>query len=341
MKYYPWHQKALNHIAEQIRENRQPHATLFRLREGYNDSALGLQMCKYLLCDDVNAPDQCRHARLVDEQSHPNVICLDIINNEINFSPVEKRRVGINDVRELEQQMWQTSMFDKPKVAYIQGLDLLSLGAQNALLKTLEEPPKNTFFILSVQNISRIIPTIMSRVQRLRHGQFEQERLLHWLQNQLENPMTEAEIAKTAKLVDFAPINALALLTSHDGIQQLEQEKVQFAQFISGKCLPSTLVTTLEKENPNAQLMRYCRYTESLIRTLFDKTADAYPTQTNKRTDKAEKNSVQYATWHGVSLRALYRLHDTLMELRRLAETNVNLPLQLTTSLTDWQNERK
>lgn len=341
MMNYPWHHNALTHIVEQLREDRQPHATLFRLRKGYNDNQLGLQICKYLLCDDINSPEAGKHSRLVNEHSHPNIISLDVINNEINYTPVEKRKIGINDVRDLEQQMWQTSMFDKPKIAYIQGMDLLSLGAQNALLKTLEEPPKNTFFILSVQNISRVLPTIMSRVQRLHHGKFPQDKLLHWLQSQLDEPITEAAIAKTAKLVDYSPTNALALLNAPDAIQELEQEKALFAQFMSGKCNASRLAASLHKEQVSEQLYRFCRYTENMIHFLFEKTANNNSELPNKRADNAGENSVQYADWNGVSLRALYRLHDALMTLRRLADTNVNLQLQFITSLTDWQNERR
>lgn len=327
---YPWHQNALSHVATQLRENRQPHAMLFRLRADYDDTTLGWQIAQYLLCDSQDACGQCKHCRLMDDRAHPNVLFLDVVNDKI----------GIDNVRELEQQMWQTSMFDKSKIAYIQGMDLLSLGAQNALLKTLEEPPKNAFFVLSVQNLSQVLPTIMSRVQRLRHGKTEQSILLHWLQQQLSAPMTDEEMAKTVKLADFAPLRAYELLTQPDAVKQLEQEKSQFARFMAGKCSASQLAETLEKEQPQGQLRRYCRYTEGMIRYLFDKSADANQALENKRADKYRENSVQYATWNGLSLRALYALHDALTTLQHLADTNVNLQLQFITSLTDWQNER-
>lgn len=329
--HYPWHQTTLNHTIMQLRERRQPHATLFRQRPDYDDTALGWHVVKRLLCDDYSGADKCKHCRLLNDLSHPNVLFLDVVNEKI----------GIDHIRELEQQIWQTSMFNKPKVAYIQGMDLLSLGAQNALLKTLEEPPQNAFFVLSVQNLSQVLPTIMSRVQRLRHGKFEESQLLHWLRQQSPSSVSEAEIAKTAKLADFAPLRAHELLTQADAVKQLEQEKAQFAQFMSGKCSASKLAETLEKAQVSAQLSRYRRYTEGMIRFLFDKSATANQPTDNKRADNNGGNSVQYATWNGVSLRALYALHDILTTLQRLAETNVNLQLQFTTSLTEWQNERK
>ncbi len=342
IQHYPWQKAALAHVDAQLADNRQPHATLFRLRKDYDDTMLGWQVIKRIICDSHRANDDCKHCRMIDDALHPNVLFLDVVNTSVDFAPV--KRIGIDDVRQIEQKMWQTSMFDKPKIAYINGMDLLSTPAQNALLKTLEEPPENTFFILAVTDVSHVLPTIMSRVQRLHHSTFPQERLLYWLQQQLNQqsnqPMTEAEIAKVAKLADDAPMRSLALLQSPDLVQQLSREKAQFADFITGKNSAQNLAATFEKGQESAQLARYCRYTENMIHFLFTKSVERHAEANDKMANKTGENSVQYATWKGVSLRALYRLHDTLMELRRLTDTNVNVHLQLTTSLTDWQYER-
>lgn len=321
---YPWHREILTHVTTQLKAGRLPHAMLFRRRRGYFDDALGQEIAKRLLCDSQTGEDRCKHCHLAEEQNHPNVLFLDVINE----------KVGIDHVRELEQQMWQTSIFDKPKVAFISGMDLLSIAAQNALLKTLEEPPKNAFFILAVENISRVLPTIMSRVQRLHHCHVEEHERLHWLQSQLgNNAPTEAAIAKITQLADHAPQAALALLTSPDEVNRLEQEKKQFVDFMAGKVTTKTLLSGFTNETADEVLMRFCRYTEGMIRFLFEKSSQA--------TDKTAENSVQYPTWNGISLRSLYRLHDILTAHRRLVRTNVNMPMQLTTHLVDWQHDRR
>ncbi len=330
-KNYPWHQQIVAHVRQQLMLGSLPHALLFRLRPGYDDRALGQQIVQTILCDTQNGCQRCKHCLLVEEGTHPNMLSLNAVAD----------KVGINDVRLLEGNMWQTSMFDKPKVAFINGLDLLSVGAQNALLKTLEEPPKDAFFVLSVTNLSRVLPTIMSRVQRLRHQKVEKTLILHWLQSQLDNPMTEAEIAGAAKLVDCAPLRALELLHSPELVQSLSQEKAQFAHFLSGKCTAIQLSERLDKAAIHEQLRRFCRYTEHTIDFLFEKTIDKNSELANKKADNGAGNSVQYATWNGISMRALYRLHDTLLALLRLADTNVNMPLQFITRLTDWQNEQR
>lgn len=323
---YPWHQQSYAHVQTLLHENRMPHALLFRRRAAYFDTALGWQWARLLLCDNQRGDDGCQHCHLMNERTHPNVLFLDVINE----------KVGIEQIRELEQQMWQTAVFDKPKIAFIDGIDLLSIAAQNALLKTLEEPPKSAFFILGVSNLSRVLPTIMSRVQRIRHDKVSKHTVLHWLQQVLiaQNlPQTEAEIGEIAQLVEFAPERALALLTAPEEVTALQQEKQQFAQFMSGKCSASVLVASTVAEDTAEKLQRYCGYVERLIRVLFEKKA--------QQADKLDDNSVEYQRWHGVSLASLYRLHDILMEMRRLTDSNVNMSMQLTSSLTDWQNDRR
>ncbi len=323
---YPWHHYALERIVSQVRESRLPHGLLYRHRSYYFDEALGWEMAKILLCETSTGNDNCQHCRLLDERTHPNVLFLNIFDNP-NQKP--KDRVGIKQIRELEQQMWQTSVFDKPKVAFISGMDLLSIGAQNALLKTLEEPPENAFFVVSVKNISQVLPTIMSRVQRIRHGKIDQDGLLHWLQQQIANtPMTEAEIGAIAKLVDNAPKQSLQLLREPETVKKLKEEKARFAQFLSGKINVSALIEKIDKTNIEEQLARYQRYTESMIHFLFTQ-------QAKKTTDKRVKK----VNWHGVSLPALYLLHDELVQLRYLTRTNVDMLWQINTSLSTWQHK--
>ncbi len=343
---YPWHQKLLSYTQRQIQEERYHHATLFRLRQGYNDAQLGWNIIQQLLCNGQDCKNNknnqgtqlCKHCRLLQEQEHPNVQYLDAIND----------KVGIDDVRQLEQQMWQTSMFDVPKVAYIQGIDILSMAAQNALLKTLEEPPQNTYFILSVHNISRVLPTIISRVQRLHYGKVSRDDIILWLQSQLSpsEQITSAELIKVAKLVDFAPLTILSLLCSPTELSQLQQEKKMFSDFIAGKQKATYLAEQLDKEQPALQLARYCRYTEKIIQFLFDKYIEknseekSSKLETDMRTSIGDRQvSVEYPTYCGVSVTKLYQLYDRLTDLQRLADTNVSLPLQLATSLEQWQQQ--
>lgn len=323
---YPWHRHLLAHVQQSLADNRVPHAMLYRHRPHYFDEQLGKDIATLLLCENHEGSDRCQHCRLMHEDSHPNVIWLQ----------VRKEKVGINEVRDLEQQMWQTAVFDKPKIAIIDGLDELSIGAQNALLKTLEEPPKNTFFILAVEQLAGVLPTIMSRVQRLHHNGLAdtlEDQVKLWLQQQLgEKAPTMEEIINTARLAEFAPEASLALLQAPELVEQRKQEKKHFAQWIAGRHQTLQLVDKMDKEGIYEQLKRYNHYVEALIRHLFDK----------MQTQQNEVNGQrQIPRWHGVSLQGLFRLRDVLDNLQRLSRTNVNIIMQLQVDLMDWQNDRE
>lgn len=324
---YPWHRHFLAQVRQNLADNRVPHAMLYRYRPHCFDEQLAKDIATLLLCDNHQGADQCQHCRLMHEDSHPNVIRLQ----------VREEKVGINEVRDLERQMWQTAVFDKPKIAIIDGLDELSIGAQNALLKTLEEPPKNTFFILSVSQLAGVLSTIMSRVQRLHHSKtaeaFE-EQVMSWLEQQLgETKPSITEIKNVARLVAFAPETSLALLRSPEQIEQLKQEKKYFAQWVAGKQQTRQLVEKMDKVHLDEQLKRYNRYVEALIKYLFDKMlTDGEPTGSERQ---------QPPRWQGVSLQGLFRLRDVLEHLQQLTRTNVNMTMQLQVDLMDWQNDRE
>lgn len=81
------------------------------------------------------------------------------------FSPdfTEKESVGIEDIRKIQQKIFLKPIKSKTKAIVIQKAQSLTPEAQNALLKTLEEPPQNTLIILALENQNLLLPTILSR----------------------------------------------------------------------------------------------------------------------------------------------------------------------------------
>jgi DNA polymerase-3 subunit delta' len=98
----------------------------------------------------------------MDKKVNPDII---IISPEIEEKKgiIKKKDIKIEKIRELEHELGLTAYFGKHKVVIIDEADKLSRASQNALLKTLEEPPKKAVIILVVENMSNIIATIKSR----------------------------------------------------------------------------------------------------------------------------------------------------------------------------------
>lgn len=103
--------------------------------------------------------------KLILNNSHPDLLVLNI--NTLDESGKEntskKEEINVSQVRNIIRQTNYTSSLSKYKVIIIDSIDEINLNGQNALLKTLEEPNKNTFIFVICHNINKVIDTIKSR----------------------------------------------------------------------------------------------------------------------------------------------------------------------------------
>ena len=93
--------------------------------------------------------------RTISNRSNPNLILIDLVK--------EKKSIDINQVRDLILNLNKSSFNLKPRFVLIDNVEFLNLNSINALLKILEEPTENTYFILINNNSKRILPTLASR----------------------------------------------------------------------------------------------------------------------------------------------------------------------------------
>jgi DNA polymerase-3 subunit delta' len=116
-----------------------------------------------LLCEAVRDDDACgacRHCVRVDTGTHPDVLV--VVRDE------DRRDLRVDQIRALIQWFALRPMMAARKVAIVDGAHDLNEAGQNALLKTLEEPPGDAAIILVADALSRLLPTVRSRCRRLR-----------------------------------------------------------------------------------------------------------------------------------------------------------------------------
>ncbi len=152
--------KVVDRLRQKLRENRFPHALIFAGLEGVGKHTLALMIAKALNCA-VAGPadycDDCSQCRKIDAGTHPDVLNVTVEEDATTIKIAQVRYVlSMLDLRPLE---------GKNKVFIFDPANLMNQESSNALLKGLEEPPENSFFILIAVNLHELLLTIRSRSQ--------------------------------------------------------------------------------------------------------------------------------------------------------------------------------
>ena len=122
----------------------------------------------------------------------------------------EKKLIGIDQIHELRDKLYESSFLGKNKVAVINEIEKISIDGLNAILKILEEPPKNTYFLLSTNFLNQIPLTIQSRCLDLRISSPDIEQSLEWLSN-----YQTKDALKALEITNNLPIKAKYFLDNN------------------------------------------------------------------------------------------------------------------------------
>jgi DNA polymerase-3 subunit delta' len=152
--------KILERLRRKLREGRFPHGLIFSGPEGIGKRTCALMIAKALNCTKAlpgDFCDECSSCRKINSGAHPDVTMVSVED--------EATQIKIAQVRRLLHMLEFHPLEGRNKVFVIDPAGLLNPEAANALLKGLEEPPANTFFILITLNVHELLLTIRSRCQ--------------------------------------------------------------------------------------------------------------------------------------------------------------------------------
>jgi DNA polymerase-3 subunit gamma/tau len=211
-------------LRNQIKADRIGHAYLFTGTRGTGKTTIAKLFAKSVNCEnpvDGSPCGHCRSCQTIASGASVNVIEIDAASNN-----------GVDNIREIIDEVAYSPVEGKYKVYIIDEVHMLSIGAFNALLKTLEEPPSYVIFILATTEVHKIPITILSRCQRYDFKRITIDTIADRLRELMDKEQVQVEekaLKYIAKTADGSMRDALSLLDQciafHFG-EQLTYDKV-------------------------------------------------------------------------------------------------------------------
>lgn len=196
------------------------HAFLFAGPRGTGKTSCAKIFAKALNCTNLQNGEpcnQCENCRAADNGSMADIMEIDAASNN-----------GVDEIREIRDKVKYAPTQGKYKVYIIDEVHMLSMGAFNALLKTLEEPPEHVVFILATTELQKVPATIISRTQRYnfkRISKADLEKRMKYILDQEKIEYDEKALAVIAQVADGGMRDALSIL---DQLLSYEKSKVNY-----------------------------------------------------------------------------------------------------------------
>lgn len=218
------HKDIINYIRNAVTENKVSHAYILNGERGSGKKMLANLFATTLLCekqgpDPCNACHSCHQA---ESGNHPDII---------RVTHEKPSTISVDDIRRQVNEDIQIKPYQGPyKIYIIAEADLMTVQAQNALLKTIEEPPAYAVIFLLTENAEALLPTITSRCVMLKLRNIRDTLIRKYLMETMHVPDYKADMCTA-----FAQGNMgrAIMLASSDHFNEIREEAVQLLKYIN------------------------------------------------------------------------------------------------------------
>lgn len=218
------HKDILKYISSAVENNRVSHAYILNGERGSGKKMLANLFAMTLLCEtgDNEPCGKCHSCKQAESGNHPDIIR--VTHEKPNSISVDDIRTQVNNTVDIKP-------YQGPyKVYIILQADMMTPQAQNAILKTIEEPPSYAVFLLLTENAETLLPTINSRCVMLKLRNIKDTLIKKYLMENLEIPDYKADMCTA-----FAQGNMgrAIMLANSDHFNEIREEAVQLLKHIS------------------------------------------------------------------------------------------------------------
>lgn len=237
------HDRAITLLSKMLEHGTIPHAFLFVGARGLGRTTVAKALIGELLGQQVSM------------DLHPDVHTLQVLSDEKTGKL--KKNISVEQVRELNGRIAMTSLSGSWKIVWIEEAEKLSMGAANALLKTLEEPKGQTLFILRAPEVDQLPATVVSRCQTVRFSTVARQDIVDGL---VRLGFAPSDASRAAARSMGRPGLALRYLKD-TAYRSLNETGVAQAQAFLSAGLPERLAQVLEMI-PKAEVNKMGRLSE-------------------------------------------------------------------------------
>ena len=217
------HRDIIGYIQDAVEQNKVSHAYILNGQRGSGKKMLAKLFAMALQCESgkTDPCGECRSCIQATNNNQPDIIT---VKHEKPAS------ISVDDIREQLNGDIMIKPYSSPyKVYIIPEADLLTVQTQNALLKTIEEPPEYAVIFLLTENADSLLPTIRSRCVMLKLRNIKDKLVKKYLMEQLEVPDYQAELCAA-----FAQgnIGRAILLAKSEHFNEIKEEAIQLLKYI-------------------------------------------------------------------------------------------------------------
>lgn len=218
------HKDILKYISSAVENNRVSHAYNLNGERGSGKKMLANLFAMTLLCEtgDNEPCGKCHSCKQAESGNHPDIIR--VTHEKPNSISVDDIRTQVNNTVDIKPYQGPYKVYIIPQA------DMMTPQAQNAILKTIEEPPSYAVFLLLTENAETLLPTINSRCVMLKLRNIKDTLIKKYLMENLEIPDYKADMCTA-----FAQGNMgrAIMLANSDHFNEIREEAVQLLKHIS------------------------------------------------------------------------------------------------------------